>query len=249
MTDDIDHGADVLVTMRRLFLYAMMCLVGASHFAMAETISLPNPAEFRDGDGWEALDTVASHKLGATVHVPFVKKNNTWQQKSMPSMEEMMSQQSKVGQRDFTDLAGAPPNFPTDTSKLFAAPDGKLYLFRDASRSWMNIGIGFQFTVKSGKSIVVRERMTQPEADQMTLALQRLLAESAQTNPAASNGPEARQPGANHDPWYAAHVLHCPNGYSFPPDKASDNWRPQELNMIAACAAVSSLPPSSSGKR
>jgi hypothetical protein len=249
MTDDIDHGTEVLVMIRRLFLYAMICLVSASHLAMAETISLPNPAEFREGDGWEALDTVASHELRGTVYVSFVKRNNTWQQKHMPSIEEMMSQQSKAGQRDFTDLAGAAPKFPADTSKLFAAPDGKLYLFRDASRSWMNIGIGYQVNVKSGKSIVVRERMTQPEADLMTLALQRLLAESAQTNPTASNTAEARQAGANHDPWYAGHVLHCPNGYNFPPDKGSDNWRPQELSMIAACAVVSSLPPSSSDKR
>ena len=112
MTHDIPHRKHRLAMMRRLFFGAILCLAGVSHFAKAEALTVPNPAEFRDGDWWEAYDAAASQKLHGNVFEAASSKRTMHGNREalpMPSIDEMISQQTEPAQRDFTDLAGASP--------------------------------------------------------------------------------------------------------------------------------------------
>ena len=202
------------------------------------TVYLPDPHEFREGDHWDLL---AGKRGNTDIYVAFVKKNGTFVRAAGGLDDYLRS--SQPGQRNFTDLGGAMPNFPAATEGLFAAADGTLWAYVRQAGRWREAKIGSSFDVPGG-AITVTERMTQSQADAMARELNRRIGQTQgaagrrPARPMSNPGPETPRS----DPWYQDHVLHCPDGHSFPRDDKPEDWRPQTLNMVAACAAVAKLP-------
>jgi hypothetical protein len=127
------------------------------------TAVLPEAKEFREGDRWNA------HVPGVNAHVGMIKQNGRFTTEDHYSLDDYLKL-GTPGNRSFTDLDGTDPKFPAEHSRLFAAPDGTLYAF--AGGIWHRVKIGDSFSTILGP-ISITERMTQLQADVMSLELRR----------------------------------------------------------------------------
>jgi hypothetical protein len=150
---------------RRHIATALACgttVTGMIEAGAAMEIPLPNPAEFREGDRWDA------QVPGTHTHSGMIKKGGRFVPVSFTIVDHRNT--GNPGIREFTDLGGDAPRFPLHRRALFAAPDGFLYAF-NVDR-WDRINIGHSVQTVDGP-ILVTERMTPGQADALTQEIMR----------------------------------------------------------------------------
>ena len=143
-----------------------------------DQIPLPAVTEFRDGDVWDAYDAAATQAMTENAQSSSLKFASIVASVSVERQAghwaihhdsvESWAQEGAPTSRHFSDLRLKPAKYPADAAEgaFFATPDGLLHRFVDGQ--WIDVAIGQTVPNPHGSSMLVTERITPHEAEDIT---------------------------------------------------------------------------------